>query len=329
MLKGIENGAIVAINQSAIVNRPESFDNMMKVGPRVCLTTANSDGFIGFHALIQIGAHPIGGRFGGAEIVAADSLEAIMADPSEIKLNPLNLWQYTVWETADAHEKMHFDNFERIFELCGHCLDMVVEGPNEPVFKVVASDLPRLMGVTDVPAILGAAFQEKKPVPKVRLSDRRLVTIGEHTLKSGTEEEFIKGATKTLELLKEEAPGMIGWMIMKKEGDAGLGPLQFAPKEFWQSLQTLGAHAPDEPRTNFGVWNEDYNGVAVPHEGYPQYYVHMEWEDPRTLMFGVSLTGVNPTIRKVHDEGVMQHLAKVPPYYRVFAPLMEDMVFFH
>lgn len=329
MRNGIENGVAIAINQSSIVNEPQSFQNMQKVGPKVCLTTANSEGFIGFHAFVQVGTHPLGGRFGGARLIAADSLQAIMDDPSNIQLNPLNLWQYTVWDSPNAHEKMHYDNFERIFELCSHCLDMVVEGPDEPVFTVVESDMPRLMGMTDIPALLGEAFANQQPVPKVRLNGRRLVTVGEHTVISEREDEFLAGAVETLQMLKQEAPGMIGWMILKKEGDAGIGPFQFAPKEFWQSVETLGANPPDTPRNNFGLYGKDYDGVAIPHKGYPKYYVHMEWEDADSLMFGLSLTGVNPKIRKIHDEGVMQHLAHVPPYYRIFAPMMEDMVFFH
>lgn len=329
MPRGMKNGVAIAINQTSIVNRPESFQQMQKVGPRVCITTANSPDFLGFYALLEVGSHPVGGRFGGARVVAAESLQAIMENPGNIQINPMKLWQYTVWNSPDAHEKMHADNFERIFELCSECLEMVVEGPQEPVFEVVASDMPSVSAMVDVPAQMGAAFAQQEPVPKARLQLQRLIAIGEHKLKKGTEAEFEKGAVATMNALKRDAPGMIGWMIMKKLGDAALGPMQFAPKELWQSLETLGAHAPDEARTVVGKYGEDYNGVAIPHEGYPEYYVHMEWQDDTSLMFGLSLPAVNPEIRKLHDEGVMEHLVSSPPYYRVFAPMMEDMVAFH
>ncbi|WP_338466206.1 sulfur oxygenase reductase family protein [Novosphingobium sp. ZN18A2] len=329
MPRGMKNGVAIAINQTSIVNRPESFAQMQKVGPRVCITTANSPDFLGFYALIEVGSHPVGGRFGGAKVVNADSLQAIMDDPSAININPLKLWQYTVWNNPDAHEKMHAENFERIFELCSDCLTMVVEGPQEPVFEVVASDMPPIDAMVDLPAQMGAAFAKQQPVPKARLQLQRLVAIGEHKLKKGTEAEFEKGVVATLNTLKKEAPGMIGWMVMKRLGEAALGPLQFGPKEVWQSLETLGANPPDEPRTVCGIYGKDYDGVAIPHEGYPEYYVHTEWQDPTALMFGLSLPAVNPEIRKIHDEGVMEHLVSSPPYYRVFAPMMEDMIAFH
>ena len=329
MLKGMKKGVAVAINQSAIVNRPESFANMRKVGPKVCITTANSPDFIGFHALLQVGAHSLGGRFGAAEIINAESIEKVMESPTNLNLNPLHMWQYTVWKTPDAHEKMHYDNFERIFELCGHCLDMVVEGPDEPVLEVVEADMPALIGLTDVPAVLGGAFAAQQPVPKIRLPHQRMIVVADHSVIQGREEQCLAGILETLNLLKEQAPGMIGWMVMKKLGVSGIGALQFAPRELWEAVETLGANPPSRPMTNFGLWGEDYHDVAVPHQGYTEYLVHMEWESPQALSFGVALAAVNPRIRKIHDEGVLAHLAKVPPYYRVFVPMMEDMVFFH
>jgi hypothetical protein len=77
----------------------------------------------------------------------------------------------------------------------------------------------------------------------------------------------------------------------------------------------------------YTVWED--TEPPIPIGGPKEYLVHMEWESPDTLTFGLVLTGVNPELRKVHDAGVLAHLARLPPYYRVFAPAMEDMVFFH
>lgn len=329
MPRGIKNGVAVAINQTSIVNRPESFAEMQRIGPKVCITTANSPDFRGFYALLEVGSHPVGGRFGGAQIVNAENLQAIMDDPTNININPIRLWQYTVWNDPDSHEKMHFENFENIFELCSGCLGMVVEGPQEPVFDVVASDIPPIMAMTDVPTAMGAAFAQENPVPKARLQLQRLICVGEHKVKKGHEAEFERGVVATMNTLKKEAAGMVGWMLLKKVGSSALGPLQFAPKQTWQAMESLGAHAPEEPRTVVGLYGEDYDGVAIPHEGYPEYYVHMEWQDPNALMFGLSLAAVNPMVRKEHDEGVMEHLIQSPPYYRVFVPIMEDALGFH
>ena len=42
---------IIAINVAKIANRPESYATMMKVGPKVCITTASHQGFLGFEQL--------------------------------------------------------------------------------------------------------------------------------------------------------------------------------------------------------------------------------------------------------------------------------------
>ena len=329
MIQGIKKGAALAINKSAVVNDPSSFEKMSKIGPKVCLTTANEPGFLGFHAFLQTGTHPLAGRYGAAQVVTADSLEAVMESPTNLRLNPLNLWQYTVWENAEAHERMHYEQFDRIFELCGGCLDMVVDGPSEPVYTIVEADMPRLVGLTDVPQLMGAAFAQQKPVPKVRLAMKRLVALGEHFVMEGKEEAFLEGTLRTLEKLQESAPGMIGWMILEKQGESALSTFQLSPPAFWESMQTLGANPPKSRQTNYGEFGKDYTGPPIPSSGPKEYLVHMEWESPDALTFGLALTGVNPELRKIHDDGVLAHLARLPPYYRVFAPAMEDMVFFH
>jgi sulfur oxygenase/reductase len=322
-------GVAIAVNQAKVINEAETFEKMSVIGPKVCMTTANHPGFLGFHALLQVGAHPLGGRYGGARIVNAESLEKVMESPTNINLNPLNLWQYTMWNDMDDHEQMHHENFSRIFELCGSCLSFVLEGPDEPMFTVVDADMPPLIGMTDVPNVLGAAFAAQQEVPKVRLDHRRVVAIGEHKVRADREEQFLEGALATLKLLKDNAPGMIGWMVMKKHGESGIGPMQFTPPYLWEGIQTLGANPPSKPITNYGEWGKDYRSFATPHTGDPEYFVHMEWETPTALSFGLALTAVNPKVRKIHDEGVLTTLAKLPPYYRVMLPLMEDMVFFH
>lgn len=329
MLQGTRKGAALAINKAAIVNHPSSFEKMNHIGPKVCLTTANEPGFLGFHAFIQTGTHPLGGRYGAAQVVTADSLEAVMESPNNLRLNPLNLWQYTIWEDAEAHERMHYEQYDRIFELCAGCLDMVVEGPSEPVYTIVEADMPPLVGMTDVPRVMGAAFAAKEPPPKVRLAMQRLVALGEHHVQEGKEQAFLEGAVKTLDMLKNNAPGMLGYMILEKQGEAALSTFQLEPPAFWESLQTLGANPPKSRRTNYGEFGKDYHGPPIPIGGPREYLIHTEWESPDTLTFGLALTGVNPEVRKVHDEGVLAHLARLPPYYRVFAPAMEDMIFFH
>ncbi|HKJ89201.1 MAG TPA: sulfur oxygenase reductase family protein [Gammaproteobacteria bacterium] len=329
-MQGMEKGLTLAINESAIVNQPSTFQTMEKVAPKVCTITANDPEFVGFHALIQVGAHPVGGRFGGAQVVTADSLEAVMESPTNIQLNPLNLWQYTLWEKPESHERMHEENFDLIFEHCHECLDMVMDGPWEPVYEIAEVDMPELVGMTGVPQSMGNAFANQEQVPKARLPMKRLIAVGEHYVMPGREEAFLEGLVKTLETMKEQAAGLIGWMILRKTGETAISTLQLAPGEFWQAVETSGANPPASHATNYGVPGKDFQGPALPSGDTPsEYLVHMEWESPESLNFGLAATAVNPKLRKIHDEGVMRHLWRVPPYYRVFAPMMEDMVFFH
>jgi hypothetical protein len=55
MQKELQKGKAVAINITKIVNKPESFELMQKVEPKVCIATANHPGFLGFMALLQVG----------------------------------------------------------------------------------------------------------------------------------------------------------------------------------------------------------------------------------------------------------------------------------
>jgi len=130
---------VIAINMSKVVNRPESYATMHEVGPKVCITTATHPGFLGFEQLIQVGIHPMAGRYGGGSLDMRETL------------NPIGMFQYTAWKDVKSHKEMHYERFDTIYQLCGHCLNMVVEGPWEPFYEIVASDLPPVIAMSDIP----------------------------------------------------------------------------------------------------------------------------------------------------------------------------------
>jgi len=328
-LQGIEKGNYIAINQAIITNKEGTFDKVFNIAPKVCVTTASNPGFIGFHALVQTGAHNMGGRFGAAKMVNANSIQNVQESLHNLELNPVNLWQYTVWDSPESHEQMHYDNFDRMFEFCTACLTEIVEGPYEPVYKVLEADMPALMDFTDVPKVLGEVMMRQEPIPKIRLTNNRTVVVGIHKIKEGHEDAFVKGATEVMKMLNENVPGMVGWMILEKIGESAYGPMQFAPEQFWESLETLGANPPKNKLTIYGEYGKDFTSCPGPVGSPKEYLVHMEWSSPQTAQFGVAMAAVNPKVRKAHDEKVLSHLAQMPPYYKVFAPIMEDMVFFH
>jgi sulfur oxygenase/reductase len=65
---------IIAINMAKIANKPDSYETMMKVGPKVCITTASHPGFLGFEQLLQTGIHPMAGRYGGGAVDMRETL---------------------------------------------------------------------------------------------------------------------------------------------------------------------------------------------------------------------------------------------------------------
>ena len=297
---------IIAINMTKVANEPKSFETMMKVGPKVCITTASHPGFLGFEQLIQTGIHPMAGRYGGGSVDMSKTM------------NPIGMFQYTVWKDMQSHEEMHHDNFDNIYELCASCLDMVVEGPWEPLYEVVNSDLPQLTSMTGIPRAMGQAFAKQEEVPKVALSEQRAIVVGDHWVMHGHEEDFEKGAAETLEWMKENVPGMIGWMIMRQSAVSAIGSFQLDPEGAMKA--TLGANPP-EYNTNYG--NDVNDMPPIPAQTPTQYFIHMEWESPEHGHMGLGHAMVDYELRQIHNNGVMAHLDR-GPYYQFFAPMMEQ-----
>jgi len=219
----------LALNMSKVANNEESFRLMKKVGPRVCITTATHPGFVGFQANIQTGILPLAGRYGGGKV------------HMEKELNPIRNYQYTMWKRWQDHDDFHEKQFDRTFELCGACLSMVIEGPWEPVYRIVKAKMSpiRSMGqITD----LGADMQQRKEFIRFA-TPRRCVVMAEHTVKPDRAEAFEKGAIATLETLSDST-GFLGYMILKQIGVCALGSFMLDPKSMAEALQTLGANPP-------------------------------------------------------------------------------------
>jgi sulfur oxygenase/reductase len=209
-----ESPIYLALNMSKVTNNEESFQLMMKVGPRVCITTATHPGFVGFQANIQTGILPLAGRYGGGKV------------HMEKELNPVRNYQYTMWKHWKDHDDFHAKQFDRIFELCGSCLSMVIEGPWEPVYRIVKAKMPpiRSMGqITD----LGVDMQQRKEFIRFA-TPMRCVAMAEHTVKPGREQAFEQGAIETMEALSDST-GFLGYMILKQIGVCALGSFMLDP----------------------------------------------------------------------------------------------------
>lgn len=299
-MKNLNEKPIVACSMARIVNRPESFETMQRIGPKVCITTASSAGFLGFQSSVQTGILPMAGRWGGGSM------------HMEEELNPIREIQYTMWESWQAHDAFHETKFEQFFELCGHCLSMVVEGPWEPVYEVVQGRMPPVRGMGQI-AGLAADLQKEKELVRF-VTPQRCVAFAEHTVLPGHEDAFEKGAIDTMEALSD-APGFLGYMILKQMGVCAIGSFMFDPESMALAKQTLGANAPKDPKPQFNTPDMK----PQPSE----YVIHSEWEAVEMARMGFGRTLVNSRIRKIHDEGVMTHLGR-GPYIVFFKPIMEE-----
>jgi len=290
----------VAINMSKVRNDERSRELMGSIGPKVCITTAEHPGFVGFQANLQVGALPMAGRWGGASVRMDD-------------LNPIRNWQYTMWDSYQAHDEFHEQQFDRIFELCTGCTEMVVEGPWEPVYSVVAARMPRIKAMSQ---IFDTSQEMMRGEEFVRFATpQRGVACAPHTVKPGHEEAFEKGVIETLEALLQEATGFLGYMVLKQIGVCPLGSFRFDPKSMGQALESMGAVPPDDPKPAFATEE------ARPSP--PEYMIHTEWDAVELARLGFGKTLVNHRIRKIHDEGVMEHVIN-GPYIMFFEPMMEE-----
>lgn len=290
----------LALNMSMVANNEESFRLMHEVGPKVCITTATHPGFVGFQANVQFGILPLAGRFGGGKV------------HMEQELNPIRNYQYTMWNRWEDHDEFHQQQFKRIFELCGMCLSMVIEGPWEPVYRVVAAKIPpvRSMG-----QITGLAEDIQKKQPWVRFATpQRCVALAPHTVRAGREAAFEKGAVATLEALSDST-GFLGYMVLKQIGVCALGSFMLDPKSTGEALMTLGANPPENPAPLF------LTPEAMPSP--PEYLFHTEWDSAELAQLGFAKVLVNHRIRKIHDDGVLAHLIR-GPYIMFFNPMMEE-----
>jgi len=290
----------IAINMSKVVNEERSFQLMREVGPKICITTANEPGFAGFQANYQTGVLPMAGRYGGAEL------------HMERELNPIGNYQYTIWKGLQSHSDFHRDNFARVFELCVHCLSMVVEGPWEPVYSIVAARMPEIRTMGQIASF--ARDLQKGGEPGLFATPQRSVALAEHTVKSGRENAFEQGAVATLEAISR-SPGFLGYMVLKQIGVNPFGSFMLDPQSMIQMLETLGANPPSDPKPLF----QTHEAMPSP----PNYIIHTEWESHELAQLGLGKVLVNHDIRKLHNEGVMAHLIR-GPYVMMFKPMMED-----
>lgn len=290
----------IAVNMSKVLSSEQSFEVMRRVGPKICTLTASNPGFLGYQAHYQIGALPMIGRYGGADL------------HMERTLNPIRNYQYTVWQGIDSHTEFHRDNLARMIELCYACLSVTVEGPWEPVCRIVAAQMPQIRS-------LGQAGQVGQPQARqsslARLATpMRCIVITEVEVKPEQRSAYEQGAVATMDAISD-SPGFLGYMLLDELGVNPYGSFMLDPGSMMELLETFGAHPPSDPKPLFDL----RQAAPTP----PRYYLHSEWETPEMAQAGMTRVVKNHAIRTLHNQRVMQHLIR-GPYSMIFRLMDEE-----
>ncbi len=273
----------VAINRVLVKNDPNLMRMMKQASSKMCLTTALTPGFKGFDLMKQLGACPMGMRW-GASTDMGEQLSHIWID------------QITYWDSWQAHENFHETFEDVVVDTCSKCGDVLLEGPEEPVFRVVHSDLPKLISTNQ--------WLKKSADGQ---SDGYAIDTGEtvtvmatHRIRPGKEEEFEAGEIATMEMLKEST-GMIGFQILKRIGLSTLGSGHATVESLMEDLKDSSG---SKLKRTADVWE----GYTLPAE----YLVMVEWENLQYAQGNMPHVNVKPDILFVHGPKVLDNCLHMP-----------------
>lgn len=273
----------VAINRVLVNNDPDLMSMMKQASSKMCLATALTPGFKGFDLMKQIGACPMGMRWGASSDMG-DRLSHIWID------------QFTYWESWEAHENFHETFEDVVVDTCAKCGDVLLEGPEEPIYRVVYSDLPKLISMNQWLRRSAAGESDGYAVD----SGKTVTVMALHKVRPGQEEEFEAGETATMEKLKEST-GMVGCQILKRIGLSTLGSGHATVESLLEKLKnSTGCKL----QRTADVWE----GYTVPAE----YLVMVEWESLRDAQGGMPHVNVKPELLFIHGPKVLNNCLHMP-----------------
>ena len=273
----------VAINRVLVNNDPDLMSMMKQASSKMCLATALTPGFKGFDLMKQIGACPMGMRWGASSDMG-DRLSHIWID------------QFTYWESWQAHENFHETFEDVVVDTCAKCGDVLLEGPEEPIYRVVYSDLPKLISMNQWLRRSAAGESDGYAVD----SGKTVTVMALHKVRPGQEEEFEAGETATMEKLKEST-GMVGCQILKRIGLSTLGSGHATVESLLEKLKNSSG---SKLQRTADVWE----GYTVPAE----YLVMVEWESLRDAQGGMPHVNVKPELLSIHGPKVLNNCLHMP-----------------
>jgi sulfur oxygenase/reductase len=275
----------VAINRVLVRNDPNLMRMMKEASSRMCLATALTPGFRGFELMRQRGTCPMGMRWAASSDMSAE-LSHIWID------------QFTYWDSLESHELFHETFEDVVVEACAQCGGMLLEGPEEPVYRIVKSDLPKLISKNQM---MKLGFGNHGDTHGYAMDTGETVTVlATHHVRPGKEAEFEAGEIQTLEMLKETA-GVIGYQILKRVGLSTLGSGHATVESMMEDMKDRSGQ---KLRRTAEVWE----GYTIPAE----YLTMVEFEDLRSAQGGMPHVNVKPEILFVHGPKVLNNCLTVP-----------------
>jgi sulfur oxygenase/reductase len=275
----------VAINRVLVRNDPDLMRMMKQASSKMCLATALTPGFRGFDLMRQRGTCPMGMRWAASSDMTAE-LSHIWID------------QFTYWDSWQAHEDFHETFEDVVVESCDKCGGVLLDGPEEPVYRIVASELPKLVSQNQLVKI---GFENDGDTRGYAIDSGRTVTVlATHRVRPGKEAEFEEGETQTMEMLKS-TPGVIGYQILKRIGLSTLGSGHATVESLMEDMK-------DSSGSKLKRAAEVWEGYSVPAE----YLTMVEFEDLPSAQGGMPHVNVKPEILFVHGPKVLNNCLTMP-----------------
>jgi sulfur oxygenase/reductase len=274
----------VAINKVLVENDPNLMRMMKEASSKMCLATALTPGFRGFNLMRQMGSCPMGLRWGAA---------------SDMGANLSHIWidQFTYWDSVEAHEEFHETFEDVVVDSCAKCGSVLLDGPEEPIYRIVKSELPKLISMNQmVKRSLSGAATGGYAID----SGETVMVLASHIVRPGKESEFETGELRTMEMLMETA-GVLGYQILKRIGMSTLGSGHATVESMMEDLK-------DSSGSKLKRTAEVWEGYTAPAE----YLVMVEFESIAAAQGGMPHVNVKPEILFVHGPKVLNNLLRVP-----------------
>jgi sulfur oxygenase/reductase len=273
----------IAVNRVLVKNDPNLMSMMKQASSKMCLATSLTPGFRGFDLMKQLGACPMGMRW-DASTDMGDRLSHIWID------------QITYWDSWQAHENFHETFEDVVVDTCARCGDVLLEGPEEPIYRLVASNLPTLVSLNQWMQKQVAGESANYFID----SGKTVTVMATHKVRLGKEAEFEENEIKTMEMLKE-TNGMVGYQILKRIGLSSLGSGHATVASIMEDMK-------DSSGSKLKRTAEVWEGYTIPAE----YLVMVEWESLCDAQGGMPHVNVKPELLFIHGPGVLDNCLHMP-----------------